>query len=682
MPQIPQMSPQLPQMSPQMSQMPQMSPQIQMGQLPQISPQMGQLPQMAPRPSYSPPQNSPSPAPTPQPGFAMPPNKRPRNSPGPLAQPPSPYTASPYARPSPAPVPAAAPSPALASPAYSNIPAPIQPQPHQQIYLPPSYANGNGNANGNANGNGNGNGNSAPSPVATPTLTLPESRPVYTPTSAPPAPLPIQQQHSTAAMAPIHQQLNLPSPTPGTMGPPSKPAERPTREYEYDVSDSLAGTGIDLRAEEQALADYYAGSFAQEAKTGAPSNAPGGKGSFYGAGWANQPAQATDASQEEFAAEAAKKAWEDAANRLATQRIVEIKNPFLEVSITHYRADKIAKEHGIGLNVDFKTQNQMGKMRLPQDFPQPKVTVSTKVGLDGAMVMTSGSWIPHDSYLADQLALLSIATRHRIREMLEEANSVAIVRQTTSHGEVPEEWADVSQPLKTGLESLPDDSAGGVAPQTNPLKRSFDAANADNPPPTSDKALPKNLKEAVNAAAKLDRDIEEARMKKRQKRLNPEAAPGGSRSGSTVPGTPGSTAPETEKAPSKKELKKGAAAARMSEASSTASANQTLSTLMGGFGGKKKIKQYSWMKAGNSGPTTPRSSAQDATSAATTPGLKVPESTALTIDGRTRLGVWREDKQKGKNIQLRDWVTVLEQDGMDTRAIQSAYLKLDDSTPK
>ncbi|KAK3364943.1 hypothetical protein B0T24DRAFT_420469 [Lasiosphaeria ovina] len=149
--------------------------------------------------------------------------------------------------------------------------------------------------------------------------------------------------------------------------------------------------------------------------------------------------------------------------------------------------------------------------------------------------------------------------------MLEEANSVAIVRQTTSNGEVPEEWADVSQPLKTGLESLPDDSGGGAAPQTNPLKRSSDAANADNPPPTGDKALPKNLKEAVNAAAELDRDIKEARMKKRQKRLNTEAASGGSRSGPTVPGIPGSTAPETEKAPSK-ELKKGVAAARMSEA--------------------------------------------------------------------------------------------------------------------
>lgn len=193
--------------------------------------------------------------------------------------------------------------------------------------------------------------------------------------------------------------------------------------------------------------------------------------------------------------------------------------------------------------------------------------------------------------------------------------------------------------------------------------------------------------EAVREGAKADREVEEARLRKRQKRLNPEpSVQGGSRAGSAAP-TGAGAAPESEttgKAPSKKELKKGAAAARLAEASSTASANQTLSTLMGGFGRKKK-KEYAWMQKPGSGASTPRAGLGAADSTATMSGAgsggKLPEITTLTQDPRTRLGTWREDKEKGKNIQLRDWVVALEMDGIEVRALQEAYLRLDASTP-
>lgn len=189
--------------------------------------------------------------------------------------------------------------------------------------------------------------------------------------------------------------------------------------------------------------------------------------------------------------------------------------------------------------------------------------------------------------------------------------------------------------------------------------------------------------EAVRDNAKSDRDAEDARLLKRQKRLNPEPAQAGSRAGSVAPGTPGGTAPEETpaKAPSKKELKKGAAAARLAEASSTANTNQTLSTLMGGFGRKKK--EYSWLQKSGSTPGTPRASATEASSSAAAGAARPPEKQSLTPDPRyPRLGTWREDKEKGKNIQLRDWVTALEMDGIEARAIQDAYMKLDSSTPK
>ncbi|KAL2024063.1 hypothetical protein VTK56DRAFT_9843 [Thermocarpiscus australiensis] len=633
----------------------------------QVPPQMMQVPhlpqvsQMAQRQSYSSPQHSPSPSSTPQPGYVMPPNKRPRTGPSSPPQPRSPYAATPYAA---GPQATAASPVATASPNYSGLAAPAAPQPYNTPYT---------------------NGNSAPSPAPTPTLYLPEPRPQYpaspAPQAAQAAPMPPSSQYTTATMAPIAPPP--PPQTPGTMPPPSKPAERPTKEIDYDVTDSLAGTGIDLRAEEQFMAEFYAGSFAQEARTGAPANTPGSRSSFYGAGFANQPGElAGGLSQEAYEASAAQRAWEEAAHRLAVVRSNEIINPFLIIPNLHHRVDKIAKEHGIGLNLELKNPNQMGKMRAPQEFPQPKVTVSTQLGPDGAMVMTTGSFIPHDAYLVDQLALLSIATKHRLRELIEDANSVAVIRQTTSHGEIPAEWADVAVPLKTGLDSLPELDGPESTANANPLKRSFDAF-ASQAPSKSGKHGPKNLAEAVREAARADRDVEEARLRKRQKRSNPEpTAQAGSRAGSVAAGTPGSAAPEAEtKAPSKRELKKGAAAARLAEASSTASANQTLSTLMGGFGRRKK--EYSWLQKPGSGASTPRSSGQDSAPSAAGGGAKAPEKTMLTSDPRyPRLGTWREDKEKGKNIQLRDWVVALELDGIEIKALQAAYVKLDSSTPK
>ncbi|KAK4122833.1 hypothetical protein N657DRAFT_481452 [Parathielavia appendiculata] len=642
------------------SQVPQ-APPHQVPHLQQMSQmQMPQMPQMQQRAAYSPPQHSPSPAPagtpqpnyagtpqpnyasTPQQGYAMPPNKRPRTSP----TPPPPPAQSPYVAPS------YAASPQM--PATSAAP-----QQYQTAYT---------------------NGNSMQSPAPTPMLSLPETRPSY-PASPAPGPAsaatpPNLQQYTTATMAPIGPPPP-PPPAPGTMGPPSKP---PAKEIEYDVADSLAGTGIDLRAEEQYLAEFYAGSFTQEARTGIPANTPGNKGSFYGAGMANQPGEAiTTLSQEAYEAEAAQRAWDEAAHRLAVTRSVEVANPFLIIANLHHRVEIIAKEHGLGLNLDLKNAYPAGKLRPPQELAPPKVTVSTKPGPDGAMVTTTGSFLPHDAYLVDQLALMSIATKHRLRELVEDANTVAINRQTTSHGVIPAEWADVGVLLPTGLETLPDEPEGAAA--ANPRKRSFDAYASQK----GGKHGPKNVMEAVRDTARIERDIEEARLRKRQKRLNPEPAQTGSRAGSVAPGTPGAgAAPETEtaaKAPSKKELKKGAAAARLAEASSTASTNQTIGHLMGGFGRKKK--EYSWMKKSGSGPSTPRAAAGEASSAAAGGGTKAPEKEHLTSDPRyPRLGTWREDKERGKNIQLRDWIAALEMDGIEVRALQEAYLKLDSSTPK
>lgn len=167
--------------------------------------------------------------------------------------------------------------------------------------------------------------------------------------------------------------------------------------------------------------------------------------------------------------------------RLGSHRTQEMNNAFLLVSMMHRQAEKIAKEHSLGLNLELKnTPNGMGRMRLPEQFPTPKVTVKMQPGPDATMVQTTGSFIPQDAYLVDQLALLSIATKQRLRDLIQDASLVATTRQKTSHGEVPDEWQEAAAPmnkeplgpLENGTEGMEVDDV--VSPGTNPLKREFD----------------------------------------------------------------------------------------------------------------------------------------------------------------------------------------------------------------
>lgn len=492
------------------------------------------------------------------------------------------------------------------------------------------------------------------------------------------------------------------------MGPPQRPAERPTKDYEYDVTDSLAGTGIDLRAEEQYMSELYSNAMDanSEARTGFAQHPAGAKSSFYGAGPANQPAESvSEQDQQKFTVKAAEQAWADASMRLAVQRTQEINDPFLLVAILHRRADKIARENHISLNLDMKNNAQsMGKMRLPEQFPSPSVTVKMQPGPDSTMVQTTGSYIPQDSFLVDQLALMSIATKQRLREMVEDANVVAVNRQKTSHGDIPEDWTAAAAPMNA--EPLGDaaevdpvqEAADGepVASETAPLKRSAeDAALGTSHKPAKKLAkVASSLTVTMRELARQEREWEEARLRRRQKRKDGIADVGSapSRSGSVAPGTPGSIAPDSDKPMTKKEMKKHQTL-KAAEANSHANQNMTSSMFagLGGkgnlFGKKKTGKTYDWLNAGRgggSGASTPTRATPGPGNKGLngTPGAPSPASLAMTTEGRNRLGTWREDKEKGKNIQLRDWVVVLERDGREVKALQQAYVHLDASNPK
>jgi hypothetical protein len=197
--------------------------------------------------------------------------------------------------------------------------------------------------------------------------------------------------------------------------------------------------------------------------------------------------------------------------------------------------------------------------------------------------------------------------------------------------------------------------------------------------------------------ARIDRDWEERRLRMRNARKEGTTESGGatSRAGSVAPGTPGSVAPDSDKPAPKKETltkkeQRKKAAATAAEASSHASQNLTssmfagLGSVGGLFGKKKKGKSYDWMNAGRggSGTATPSRSGTPVPGKTGGTGGAAASPMSLTTDGRNRLGTWREDKEKGKNVQLRDWVVALEENGQESRTLMSAYDALDSSNPK
>jgi hypothetical protein len=231
------------------------------------------------------------------------------------------------------------------------------------------------------------------------------------------------------------------------------------------MDDSLAGTGINLDEEEQYMNDY-------ETRMGFGAHVPGGRGSFYGAGPANQPVEPSQTkSQEEMAAEAADRVWNDAAYRYGVSRAHDfLQQGFIHPAIIHARMSKAAAANGLDLNLDPKPSNAnmpLGRFSNPNHWEKPSVRVTTKTSPESTVVTTSGSFLPKDAYLIDQIALLSLATQTRLGELLSDANLIACNRQQTAHGVIPPEWVDAAEP--------PSILDSAVSPRTNSRKRKFNS---------------------------------------------------------------------------------------------------------------------------------------------------------------------------------------------------------------
>lgn len=266
------------------------------------------------------------------------------------------------------------------------------------------------------------------------------------------------------------------------MGPPMKP----TNEHDPNHTDILTGTGIDLREEEAYSQSQF--TFSQNA-TGTQSMALSNKiyspyvagpaEALYGSGLASQPAEHPgEISQEEWERKVAEEAWHVAAERMALSRQAELANPFSLPKIMQEKMRKTVQHSGLRMN--FSRAGDMGPLKTYM-YKDLQASAATRASNGQAMIVTNGTALPQSALVVDQLILLSLATKQRTEQLLEEVVRLARGRQTGSSGFVSPEWIDSAVPANaadgTIVSTEPEAPRIGwesaVSPRTNPLKRKF-----------------------------------------------------------------------------------------------------------------------------------------------------------------------------------------------------------------
>lgn len=203
--------------------------------------------------------------------------------------------------------------------------------------------------------------------------------------------------------------------------------------------------------------------------------------------------------------------------------------------------------------------------------------------------------------------------------------------------------------------------------------------------PTTSIAFPNPVAHALRQIASADRTAEEERLAKRARRAASAVSTGdGNKSGTAILGasTPGTPGPLGERAPdvdtkrvSKKEQKRQAEV-KATEAQQHTATNQTTSMALG-IGGSLG-KKLSWMQkpglSSGASPMPPRvnTGVHGASKSSTAAGA----SSASQLHRIRQYGGFREDKEAGAGIQLRDIIFALESDGKDKMALAKAYAKL------
>ncbi|KIW04910.1 uncharacterized protein PV09_04081 [Verruconis gallopava] len=524
----------------------------------------------------------------------------------------------------------------------------------------------------------------------------------------------------------------------GAMGPP----ERPQKPLDpNDITDMVALSGVDLRAEDEYLAQSYLRSTSFTTSFGSQrSSTPsqGNNSSF------TQWSQANYGSQPAFEAgrpfnqpPVTEKTLEDElrekhkrqARKYAELRQVHMRDPFLAAQRVREQIEKRAYEEHVRFN-------QQGirdiPVRPPGELQPQDVQAKTMMGSDGTGLVAAKAevsvrhTVEQDSPVIEVLSLLSLAANERLRTVLEDAFAVSRARRFGSHGVVPPEWSSIaegsgpSQDTTAASQSIthtswdrpPERAVSPSAPQP-PKPTDSNGARLPTPPtepspppqPQPTIAYKSMIPSLLRDIAAAEREMEKKRLEKRKRRQS-SLAPGTSSEGISTPAAPSTPAgvdPAVAVASvvPPKMTKKALAAEKKSavnEEVQRKQANATANMALGG-GGKK----YSWLSGGKTAGgggltagagmgrgvgTTPKSG-----SAPGTPGPSSASGAAASGTGKQgvasqedpglrskelwkKLGMWREDGEGGKGIQMRDLVNVLERDGLEKRTLSRCYHRL------
>lgn len=467
------------------------------------------------------------------------------------------------------------------------------------------------------------------------------------------------------------------------MPPPQRPAEKPIEPKEEqerhmgveDLSDLVMTSGIDLKREEEILAASFqsARSFNSGQSSSNQSNFDLlSSNSFGGIGSRGALSQQSDKSPEEVTYERHKRAAREYNKRHQTH----LDNPFLAGHAMRVRMERICHDHGVKMNLEGLYDKK------PPDRPTSIEGASmTGVGGNAASILAAKapSILHRNVPLESILSLLSLATNERLRGLLEDAYGLARGRRVTSSGVVPVEWSDIATSVN-----------GNAEPQqvTAPVTTSITGTSWDAPSETADASQrsketiafpPKGtpLAKSLSNLTRAERQAEEARIKKRAARKARKAASANASGDATLTsGLLGEKAPEVKM--TKKEREK-LAKQDVSEEVATRNANKTAALALGGGASK-----YSWMTGG--AKSTPAKPGGLGASRSGTPGAGGGASAARagvvgkdglpTVGSDRKYGVWKEEGAGGKDVQLRDWVNVLETDGRDRKTLCFAMSKL------
>ena len=175
--------------------------------------------------------------------------------------------------------------------------------------------------------------------------------------------------------------------------------------------------------------------------------------------------------------------------------------------------------------------------------------------------------------------------------------------------------------------------------------------------------------QALQKINKDERAQEEERLEKRRRRAA-KADINGADPATTGP--LGDIAPDIDTRKGNK--KEGAASKKVNEAAQHAATTKTMNMALG-FGSRATP---SWLKKGtDTSPSNPFLSNKAKA------GPQISKGGATGVNGTSSglpksrvFGQFREDKETGSGIQLRDVVSILEHDGKEKRALQRAYSRL------